>query len=77
MRSGNRLPEMKRDILAALAQSSVVRVECDRPQRLARVLRKELQMCEIKVERETPSDTRGMMRTPPRGVIAVSWRAVE
>lgn len=45
MRSGNRLPKMKREILAALAQASVVRVTCERPKKLAEVLRKELAMC--------------------------------
>lgn len=76
MRSGNRIPEMRATILAALAKKSVVRVECHRPDRLVKVLRKELQMCDLKIESRVPSKFRGMMKQPAMGVIVVTWKEV-
>lgn len=61
MRSGNRLPQIKQNILATLAQSPVVRIKHPRPRKLVRELRKELQMCDVKIEDES------------EGLIAIRW----
>lgn len=72
----NRLPKMREQILAGLAQATAVRVNCARPRRFARVLQKELRMCDVKIESETPGDTRGMNRVPPQGVLVITWKTV-
>lgn len=62
MRSGNNLPQIKQNILAQLATNPVVRIKSDRPRKLVRELKKELQMCSFKIENEY------------EGIVAVRWR---
>lgn len=60
----NRIPQIRANILAALASAPVVRVRSPRPRKLARELRKELRMCDVKIEDER------------NGVLAVTWKTV-
>jgi len=76
MRSGNYIPKMRETILAGLASASVVHLKCNRPRKLAERLRKELQMCDIKIEDETPSNARGALRIPAQGVLVITWKAI-
>lgn len=62
----NRIPQMRADILAALASASVVRVSSPRPRKLARELRKELRMCDVKIKKD---DRHGE-------VVAITWKTV-
>jgi hypothetical protein len=74
MRSGNYFPKLQRFILANLATSKAVRVKCARPRKLAERLRKELRMCDVKIESETPSN--GALRIPAQGVLVITWKAI-
>jgi len=76
MRSGNYFPKLQKSILTNLATSKVVRVKCARPRKLAERLRKELQMCDIKIQNETPSDARGALRIPAQGVLVITWKKI-
>ncbi len=62
----NRLPQLRIDILTALGGASVVRVSSPRPRKLARELRKELRMCDVKVKKD---DRHGE-------VVAITWKTV-
>lgn len=64
MRSGNNLPQLKQTILVKLSQSPVVHIKHPRPRKLVRELRKQLQMCDFKIENEY------------EGVVAVRWKVV-
>lgn len=72
MRSGNCIPELRVKILAGLGGSSAVRLQCVHPRKLARELRKQLQMCDIRVESTQAGNTR--MRTPEQGVLVITWK---
>jgi hypothetical protein len=64
MRSRNSLPQIKQNILAQLATNPVVRIKSERPRKLVRELRKELQMCSFKIENEY------------EGIVAARWKDV-
>jgi hypothetical protein len=63
----NRLPKIKERVLAGLATAQSVRLTCKRPRKFARELSLELQMCDIKVEREDRSGT---------GTLLITWKVV-
>lgn len=80
MRSGNRIEKLKQQILGGLAGHATVRIECARPRKMLKELRKQLQMCEIELESEEKNEHRrnhtNFGRPPPKGVLVVSWKSV-
>jgi len=65
----NRLPQLRQNILAALAKHPVVLLICVRPRKLARELGSDLRMCDIKIEKED--------RRTGDGVLRITWKVVE
>ena len=62
----NKLPQIRANILAALASASVVRIAHPRPLKLARELRKELRMCDVTIEKDGRHD-----------VLSIRWKTVD